>query len=88
MIKNLKRGLRYEFLWIDTYNFIGWQYEDDIDGKTVDKEFQSTVGYYIKEIKGWYVAAMHHNPNYQLGFPQWGNIVYIPKHAVQKVKQL
>lgn len=86
--KKLKRGDKYEFLWLDTYNFIGWHFEDDIDGRTIDREFQSTIGFFIKRVKDWYVVAMMRNPNYELGFPQWGNICYIPCSAIKNITNL
>lgn len=84
----LIRGEKYEFLWVDTYNFLGWHHEDDIDGKTIDREFQSTLGYFIKNIKEWHIVAAHHNPNVDDGFPEWGNVVYIPRSAILKVRNL
>lgn len=81
-------GKKYEVLWLDTYNFIGWHHEDEIDGKMIDKQFQSTLGYFVKEVKDWYIFAMHKNPNVELGFPEWGNISYAPKKCIQKIRSL
>lgn len=82
----LKVGKIYKFDWVDTYNFIGWHYEEDIDSRKVAGHFQSTVGFYVKGENDWHIVAAHKNPNTELGFPEWGNIVYIPKSAVKKVK--
>lgn len=84
----LKPGKVYRFEWVDTYNFIGWHYEEDIDSQKVAGHFQETLGFYIKESGSWHIIAAHKNPNIELGFPEWGNIVYIPKSAIRKVKAL
>ena len=63
MKKVLVKGKQYRFEWLDTYNFIGWYFEDDINEKAVKGYFQATVGFFVKEVKEWYVVAMHHNPN-------------------------
>ena len=81
----LKTGKIYRFNWLDTYNFLGWHFEDEINKKAVSGYFQSTIGFFIKEVDNWYVVAMHHNPNTELGFPEWGNISYIPKACVKKI---
>jgi hypothetical protein len=88
MLKNLKQGEKYQIDWLDTYNFLGWHWEDEIDNKTVDYVFQSTLGHYIKTVKDWYIFAQHNNPNESFGFAKWGNVVYIPKGCVKAIKKL
>lgn len=89
MTKKIIRGKRYIFEWVDTYNFLGWHHEDEINDKSIDrKSFQETLGFYVKSLKEWHIVAMHYNPNSELGFPEWGNICYIPRSAVKKVTLL
>lgn len=83
--KKLIKGAAYEVFWLDTYNFLGWHFEDEISGKTINKEFQTTIGYFVKQVKCWYIFAMHKNPNVELGFPEWGNIAYIPKKTIVRI---
>lgn len=83
----LQRGQTYRFEWNDTYNFVGWHYEEDLPDKEVET-FQQSVGFFIKEATDWYIIAGHRNLNTKLGFPEWGNLVYIPKRSVKVIKKL
>jgi hypothetical protein len=81
----LTKGKQYRFDWLDTYSFIGWHNEEEINDLTM-KCLQKTVGFFVKEIKDWYVLATHHNPHNN--FKDWGTVCWIPKKSVKKIKNV
>ncbi len=76
---------KYQIIWQDTYNYLGWHDINDIDIKTVSC-LQETVGFFIKETKDFYIFAMHKNVN--SGFMPYGLPVWIPKGSVKKIKNI
>lgn len=77
----------YYFRWNDTYSFQGWWDEDEILKKSQSiSNFQETCGFYVMTHKDWIVIATHYNVHE--GFSPWGGVCWIPKGAVNYVKEL
>ncbi|GEM_PF-2686832 len=84
MATKLTKGKMYLFEWNDTYNFVGWHYDEAIAEKEV-KTFQKTLGFFVKQSKTFFILATHHNLNVELGFPEWGTLSYIPMGSVKRI---
>ena len=82
----LHKGKKYLIEWNDTYTFGGWHDDEDIDKRTVQNHFQSTIGYYIKQKSNWIIIAMHYNPHE--GFNDYGNLCWIPTGSILKINTL
>jgi hypothetical protein len=87
-VKNEKliKGNYYLFSWLDTYNFNEWHSEKDIDEKTVNGAFQESAGFFVKKYRNWIIIAMHRNTN--APFMEWGDVCWIPKGSILKIKRL
>jgi len=81
----LKKHHKYEILWKDTYNYMGWWDEEDIDDRTYEADV-TTIGYFLKENRGYIiiVSAIQHNND----FKPYRNPVWIPKGFISKIREL
>lgn len=79
-------GSPYLFEWNDTYGKHGWFDDEDVRKNTLAASQQSSVGFFVQEVGQWYVIAKHKNEH--MDFPPWGDLCWIPKHAVRTINDL
>jgi hypothetical protein len=83
----MKKGERYEILWLDTFSYNGWFHEEELKQKAKkNRYFQKSIGFFAGEYYGFYVLAMHRNDNEE--FLTWGHPSWIPIGCAQTIKRI
>ena len=83
----MKQGEKYEILWLDTFGFNGWYSVEELKEKAKEnKDFQTTVGFYVGEAHGFIITASHYNKN--PSFDPFGHPCWIPKGCIIKKTKL
>ena len=79
----MRQGDKYEIEWVDCVAYHGWYSVEDVESMISDYKV-ATTGYFVKATKLFTVIAQ--SINMQSG--EYGNLKYIPRDSIIKVKEL
>jgi hypothetical protein len=81
----LNKNSLYLIEWVDTYSYVGWYLESDIDKLTRD-DSTKTVGFFVKETDFFIILSMVLEENKD--FAPYSNIKWIPKGCIKEIKKI
>jgi len=83
----LKEGEIYEIEWVDIYAYSSWFTNEEIDNKLNNPNVVTSVGYFVKKNKEYFVIAMGKETTGDAD-AEYGGLKFIPVGCIKKIKAI